>query len=48
MGKFGQGRGENCRLRGFYVGFGVVVLRKANLVSDGFTETAAGDLGGGV
>ena len=34
------------RLRGSYIGFEIMVLREVNIVSDGFAETAAGDLGG--
>lgn len=33
-------------LRGSYIGFEVMVFREVNLISDGFAEAAAGDLGG--
>lgn len=33
-------------LSGNYVDFEVMVLREVNLIPDGFTETASGDLGG--
>lgn len=37
---------EMVSTKGSYVGFEVVVFREVNLVSDGFAEAAAGDLGG--
>mgnify|MGYP001558890660 CR=1 FL=1 len=46
MGKFcGRTRGELAEPRVSYIGFEVVVLREVDLVSDGFAETASGDLG---
>lgn len=45
-GNFEKGETSIGRLRGSYVGFEVMALREVDLISDGFAETAAGDLGG--